>query len=56
MGTFVVGVEADTIHLRNAKTKSESSLPYGMCVWCAGIAPRDVTKQMMMDIPGQTNR
>jgi len=27
-----------------------------MCVWAAGIAPRELTKKLMKDIPGQTNR
>lgn len=44
------------MHLKDAKTKEVRTLPYGMCVWCAGIAPRELTKQLMKDLPAQTNR
>ena len=54
--TFVAGVEKNTMHLKDAKTKELRTLDYGMCVWCAGIGPRELTKQLMRDIPGQTNR
>lgn len=54
--TFVAGVDEKIIHLKDAKTREIRSMDYGMCVWAAGIAPRDLTKQLMQQIPGQTNR
>lgn len=54
--TFVAGVEEKMIYLKDAKTREVRSMDYGMCVWAAGIAPRELTKQLMKEIPGQTNR
>ena len=54
--TFVAGVEEKIMHLKDAKTREVRSMDYGMCVWAAGIAPRELTKKLMKDIPGQTNR
>ena len=44
------------MHLMDSRTKEKRQMSYGMCVWCAGVAPRGITKQLMKDIPGQTNR
>ena len=45
-----------TMHLMDSRTKEKRQMSYGMCVWCAGVAPRDITKELMKDIPGQTSR
>ncbi len=54
--TFVTEVEDGILHLLDAETKEKKLMPFGMCVWATGIAPRDLSKQMMAKIPGQTNR
>ena len=45
-----------TMHLMDSRTKEKRQMSYGMCVWCAGVAPRHITKELMKDIPGQTSR
>lgn len=54
--TFVTGVESNLMHLMDSKTKEVKSMGYGMCVWSAGNAPRSITKKIMKEVPGQTNR
>lgn len=49
-------VEDKTMHLMDSRTKEKRQMSYGMCIWCAGVAPRDITKELMKDIPGQTSR
>lgn len=44
------------MHLMDSKTKEVKSMGYGMCVWSAGNAPRSITKKIMKEVPGQTNR
>ena len=44
------------IKIMDGNTKQISDIPYGMCVWAAGIAPRPLTKKMISNIPGQRNR
>ena len=53
---FVSRLEGGTIHYKNAVTKEQHSMPYGMCVWCAGIGPREITKQIQKELPEQNNR
>lgn len=55
-GCYVVGMDDKTIFIKNKQTKEVTSLPYGMCVWAAGIAPREITKTMIAKIRGQRNR
>ena len=31
-------------------------MPYGMCVWCAGIGARPITRQIQGELVGQNNR
>ena len=50
------GIDEDVIKLQDGKTKEMIDLPYGMCVWAAGISPRALTKSMIRSIPGQKNR
>jgi len=56
MNTFVTEIDKNNMHLMDSKTKERRQMNYGMCVWCAGISPRDLTKQLITDIPEQTNR
>ena len=44
------------IQIKNKQTKLVNKMPYGMCIWAAGIAPREITKTLISKIPGQTNR
>lgn len=55
-GVRVKGIDEDVIKLQDGKTKEMIDLPYGMCVWAAGISPRALTKSMIRSIPGQKNR
>lgn len=54
--TFVTEVEEMVLHTMDAVTKEKSKIPYGMCVWAAGIAPRPITKTIISKVDGQTNR
>jgi len=55
-GVRVKGIDENFIVLQEGKTKELCHLPYGMCVWAAGIAPRPLTKCLIQSIPGQRNR
>ena len=55
-GVRVKGIDKNVIVLQEGKTKELCHLPYGMCVWAAGIAPRPLTKRLIQSIPGQRNR
>lgn len=55
-GVRVKKIEEGAICLQDGKTKEIQQLPYGMCVWSAGIAPRQLTKDMIKAIPDQKNR
>ncbi|XP_065064340.1 uncharacterized protein LOC135690654 [Rhopilema esculentum] len=54
--TFVTEVEDGNLHIMDAKTKEKSQMPFGMCVWAAGIGPRPITRSFIDKVPGQTNR
>ena len=49
-------MDPKNIKIQNKKTKDTNILPYGLCVWAAGIAPRDITKTMIKKIHAQNNR
>lgn len=49
-------MDPKTIKIQNKTTKEVTVLPYGLCVWAAGIAPREITKTMIKKMPSQTNR
>ena len=50
------GIDENFIAIQEGKTKELQYLPYGMCVWAAGISPRPLTKSMIQGIPGQRNK
>jgi NADH:ubiquinone reductase (non-electrogenic) len=52
--TRVISVDADKITLRDKSTKEVWSVPYGMCVWSTGVAPRKLTQTMMANIQNET--
>ncbi|XP_066922519.1 uncharacterized protein [Clytia hemisphaerica] len=54
--SYVVGMDPKNIKIQNKKTKEITVLPYGLCVWAAGIAPRDITKTLIKRMPAQNNR
>ena len=54
--SYVIGMDPKTIKIQNKTTKEVTVLPYGLCVWAAGIAPREITKTMIKKMPLQTNR
>lgn len=47
-GVRVTEVTSDTIVLKGGET-----LPYGVCVWSAGNAPRPLVQQLAEQIPEQ---
>ncbi|XP_065051948.1 uncharacterized protein LOC135681414 [Rhopilema esculentum] len=55
-GARVLEINSSDIKLRDGKTKETVDLPYGMCVWAAGISPRQLTKDIIKSIPGQRNK
>ena len=54
--SYVIGMDPKTIKIQNKTTKEVTVLPYGLCVWAAGNAPREITKTMIKKIPSQNNR
>ena len=44
------------LHTVDAVTSKASQIPFGMCVWAAGIAPRPFTKSIIDKLEGQNNR
>ena len=52
----VVGVGEKDVSIMDKKTRKTETVPYGLCVWSAGIAARPVTKQLIGATPGQNNR
>nr|XP_047135028.1 external alternative NAD(P)H-ubiquinone oxidoreductase B1, mitochondrial isoform X2 [Hydra vulgaris] len=54
--TFVTGIEKTQISLQDSQTKKHSVMPFGLCVWCGGITPRELTKKVINQIPGQNNK
>eukprot|EP00794_Sanderia_malayensis_P018959 gene18959-20865_t len=54
--TFVTEARDGVLQLMDAETKEKSEMPFGMCVWAAGIGPRPFTKKIMEKVPGQTNK
>ena len=54
--TFVTEVKETVLHTVDAITNEESKIPFGMCVWAAGIAPRPITKSIISKLEGQNNR
>ena len=54
--TFVTEVEEKVLHIMDAVTKDKKQIPYGMCVWAAGVGPRPLTKSIIEKLEDQTNR
>lgn len=54
--SYVIGMDPKNIKIQNKTTKEVTVLPYGLCVWAAGISPREVTKTMIKKMPIQNNR
>lgn len=54
--TFVTKVDETVLHTRDAVSNEQREIPFGMCVWAAGIAPRPLTKSIIDKVEGQTNR
>lgn len=52
----MVGIDPKDLKIQNKKTKDVTVVPYGICVWAAGIAPREITKTMIKNMPSQNNR
>lgn len=46
-------VTPDEVVLQDKKTKKITRVPYGMCVWSTGVAPRDLTRKLIEKIPEQ---
>ena len=55
-GSYVVGIDEKEIQIKSKATKEVTAMPYGMCVWAAGIQPRSLTKKLIAAIPNQNNR
>eukprot|EP00118_Oscarella_pearsei_P000938 m.6182 g.6182 ORF g.6182 m.6182 type:complete len:598 (+) comp15156_c0_seq2:43-1836(+) len=49
-------VSEQMLTIYNKKSKTSREVPYGMCIWATGVAPRPVTLQLIEAIPEQTNR
>ena len=48
--TAVIEVLADSVVVENKSTKTREHIPYGVCVWAAGIAPRAITGTVIQRI------
>lgn len=49
----VTKVNPDTLVIKDKKTKTDVSVPYGICVWSTGIAPQTISKTIMERVPYQ---
>ena len=50
--TAVTRVGPDTVFVENRVTKEKFEIPYGICVWAAGVAPRSITGKVIERIGG----
>ncbi|EER16256.1 NADH dehydrogenase, putative [Perkinsus marinus ATCC 50983] len=48
----VKAVEATAVVVQDMATKEERRIPFGVCVWAAGIAPRPFTKDLISQLKG----
>ncbi|KAF4680034.1 hypothetical protein FOZ62_024693, partial [Perkinsus olseni] len=46
----VKAVEASAVVVQDMATKEEHRIPFGVCVWAAGIAPRPFTKDLISQL------
>lgn len=49
----VVGVEPDRVTLLDKSSGHQCAVPCGMCVWSTGVAPRELTRKMLLKIQSQ---
>lgn len=53
--TRVTSVSDSSITVLDKTKNTPTSLPYGLCVWSAGIGPNELLEKFMKKIPQQTN-
>lgn len=49
----VIGVEPDRVTLLDKSSGHQCAVPCGMCVWSTGVAPRELTRKMLLKIQNQ---
>lgn len=49
----VMSVDSNVVKLKDKATGNISTIPYGMCVWSTGIAPRQLTSHMIDKIQNE---
>jgi len=55
VNTRVLSVEPDRVECFDRTKKENSSIPYGICVWCTGIMAPPLIESIIKSIPEQTH-